>query len=250
MSTTAERAQAVAVMDPPGATVTAAQSGGTAPLTQLAAQFQQSSGASSASAVLLSSGLLDGTTAVPGAPAVAGMVAETDASTGGPWQAPGGLDQPVAGGSSPALTVTDAINGVLQPAGIDAWRVMPGYGTVLYGTRTVAPSGGSIAEQRMMSWLDLSIGQALDSSVFQPNNPTTWDAVISNLSSFLTSVWQRGGLVGATASQAYQVQVGLGSTMTAMDIQNGFMDVTVGVALEQPGEFATLTFQQQMATSG
>ena len=69
------------------------------------------------------------------------------------------------------------------------------------------------------------------------------------IGSFLTGVWKQGGLQGAKASDAFSVECGLGSTMTSEDILNGFMNVTVKVAVVRPAEFIVLTFQQEMATS-
>jgi phage tail sheath protein FI len=36
--------------------------------------------------------------------------------------------------------------------------------------------------------------------------------------------------------------------MTATDIQNGLLNVTIGVAMTHPAEFVVLTFTQQMQT--
>ena len=58
-----------------------------------------------------------------------------------------------------------------------------------------------------------------------------------------------GALVGAKPKEAYTVDVGLGSTMTGEDILQGFMYVTVRVALVRPAEFIVITFQQKMQTS-
>jgi uncharacterized protein len=55
-----------------------------------------------------------------------------------------------------------------------------------------------------------------------------------------------GGLVGDKASDAFSVQCGLGSTMTAQDILDGFMIVQVLVAVIRPAEFMQLTFKQEM----
>ena len=69
------------------------------------------------------------------------------------------------------------------------------------------------------------------------------------ISSFLNTIWNEGGLQGAAAADAFSVQCGLGTTMTSDDIVNGFMKVTIKVAITRPAEFIILTFQQQMATS-
>jgi phage tail sheath protein FI len=104
--------------------------------------------------------------------------------------------------------------------------------------------------QRTQDWLTRTIDQALQPYVFQPNTPTTWGAVTTSLTGFLGPLWEQGAFAGTTASQAFVVVVGAGTTMTPQDIANGVMNVRVMFAPIQPSEFVVLTFQQQMATGG
>lgn len=69
------------------------------------------------------------------------------------------------------------------------------------------------------------------------------------IENFLHSVWKRGGLAGASPEDAFEVHVGLGDTMTANDILEGIMRITVLVAVTRPAEFIEITFQQQMQKS-
>ena len=66
------------------------------------------------------------------------------------------------------------------------------------------------------------------------------------VSSFLTKLWQQGGLMGDRPNDAFAVQCGLGSTMTAADILDGTMIVHVMLAMVRPAEFIVLTFKQKM----
>ena len=59
----------------------------------------------------------------------------------------------------------------------------------------------------------------------------------------------QGGLAGAVPSDAFSVHVGLGDTMTAVDILEGILRITVLVAVVRPAEFIEITFQQQMQKS-
>ena len=72
-----------------------------------------------------------------------------------------------------------------------------------------------------------SIKLALEPDVFAANDSITWSTVTAAISSFLTDLWQRGGLMGAKPSSAFTVNCGLGSTMTAQDVLNGYMIVAV-----------------------
>lgn len=69
------------------------------------------------------------------------------------------------------------------------------------------------------------------------------------LGNFLNNLWKQGGLQGATASDAFSVQCGLGTTMTSEDILNGILRVVINVAIVHPAEYITIEFQVQMAES-
>jgi phage tail sheath protein FI len=100
-----------------------------------------------------------------------------------------------------------------------------------------------------MIMLEESVRLATKAYVFEPNVSGTWLNIKSMIDSFLNSVWKRGGLAGASPEDAYSVHVGLGETMTAEDILEGILRVTVLVALSRPAEFIEITFQQQMQKS-
>ena len=65
----------------------------------------------------------------------------------------------------------------------------------------------------------------------------------------LATLWRQGALMGAKPADAYSVQVGLGSTMTALDVLEGRMVVVVGLCPVRPAEFIVLRFVQTMPVS-
>jgi hypothetical protein len=69
------------------------------------------------------------------------------------------------------------------------------------------------------------------------------------ITNFLTNMWQQGGLAGATPDEAFAVAIGLGETMTPVDVMNGKMRIAINLALTHPAEFIVLTFEQQMQQS-
>lgn len=143
----------------------------------------------------------------------------------------------------------DAVTG----KSINAIRFFNGQGILVWGARTLDGNSQDwryISVRRTMIYLEQSIKAAARAYVFQANNANTWAAVQSMIGSFLNTVWAQGGLQGASAKEAYQVNIGLGVTMTADDILNGYMRVSVKVAVVRPAEFIVITFQQQQATSG
>ncbi|MCP1572531.1 phage tail protein [Herbaspirillum rubrisubalbicans] len=143
----------------------------------------------------------------------------------------------------------DAVSG----KSINAIRFFNGQGILIWGARTLDGNSQDwryVSVRRTMTYLEQSVKLAARNYVFEANDINTWSAVTSMISSFLTDVWKQGGLQGASPSDAFSVSCGLGSTMTADDILNGYMRVTVKVAVVHPAEFIEITFQQQQAVSG
>jgi len=142
----------------------------------------------------------------------------------------------------------DAVSG----KSINAIRFFNGLGILIWGARTLDGNSQDwryLSVRRTMNFLEQSSKLAAQAYVFAPNDKNTWEGVKAMIGSFLTGIWKQGGLQGATAASAFSVECGLGSTMTADDILNGFMNVTIKVAVVRPAEFIVLTFQQQQATS-
>jgi len=96
-----------------------------------------------------------------------------------------------------------------------------------------------------MIMIEQSLKLACRAYVFEPNDSATWVSVQGMMNNFLYNLWQQGALAGAKPQQAFDVQVGLGVTMTANDILEGYLKVCVKLAIVRPAEFIVLTFQQQ-----
>src|SRR5690606_32795905 len=99
------------------------------------------------------------------------------------------------------------------------------------------------------NYIEQSCKNACSSFVFEPNDANTWMRIRSMIENFLTDLWRQGGLAGATPRDSFFVNCGLGSTMTANDILNGQLNVTIGVAVTRPAEFIVITFSQQQSLS-
>jgi len=143
----------------------------------------------------------------------------------------------------------DAVSG----KSINAIRFFNGQGILIWGARTLDGNSQDwryVSVRRTMTYLEQSVKLAARAYVFDPNDLNTWTVVSSMIGSFLTDVWKQGGLQGASPADAFSVNCGLGSTMTADDLLNGYMRVVVKVAIVHPAEFIEITFQQQQAVSG
>ena len=98
--------------------------------------------------------------------------------------------------------------------------------------------------------IEQSVKNAAFEVVFEPNDANTWITVEGMISNFLHSLWADGALIGGTPAAAYNVEVGLGKTMTPLDLLNGIMRVSVKLAIVRPAEFIIITYEQEMAKSG
>ncbi|WP_422360459.1 phage tail sheath family protein [Reichenbachiella sp.] len=191
---------------------------------------------------------------LPPSGAMAGVITKTDDEVG-PWQAPANTS--IVGAASLSIRLSETQQGDLNVdavsgKSINAIRFFNGLGILIWGARTL--DGNSLdwrylPVRRTMTFLEQSCKLAAQAYVFEPNDKNTWEGVIAMISSFLNGIWKEGGLQGASAADAYSVACGLGSTMTPEDILEGFMKVTVKVAIVHPAEFIVLTFEQQMAKS-
>jgi phage tail sheath protein FI len=191
---------------------------------------------------------------LPASSAMAGIYTMVD-NNRGVWKSPANIS--LNSVIKPSTNIThdeqenlnvDAISG----KSINAIRTFPGIGTLVWGARTL--DGNSldwryINVRRTMIMLEQSIKMALRSYVFEPNDANTWVTVKSMIVNFLTDKWKQGALAGASPDDAFDVQIGLGATMTGLDILEGKMLVSVKLAIVRPAEFIVVTFEQQMQKS-
>ncbi|MEP0961927.1 MAG: phage tail sheath C-terminal domain-containing protein [Roseobacter sp.] len=190
---------------------------------------------------------------LPPAAAMAGVYTAVD-NTRGVWKAPANVS--VSGVTGPMVNIDHAqqenLNVSTTGKSINAIRPFVGEGTLVWGARTL--DGNSldwryINVRRTMIMIEESIRLAAKAYVFEPNTANTWVTIRSMIENFLTQVWKAGGLAGATPTDAFSVHVGLGETMTPVDILEGKLLITVLVAVSRPAEFIEITFQQQMQKS-
>lgn len=190
---------------------------------------------------------------LPPCSAMAGVYALIDA-TQGVSRAPANTS--IALAVSPAVDISEEdqqdLNMPLDGRAVNAIRTIPGRGLVVWGARTLDGNSQDwryINVRRTLIMLEQSIKAAVMTYVFAPNDASTWVAVQNMISNFLINQWKDGALAGAKPQDAFSVAVGLGTTMTGNDILDGYMRVTIKVAIVHPAEFIELTFQQQMQVS-
>ena len=185
--------------------------------------------------------------------AIAGMWSLVD-SQEGVHKAPANVS--LNGVAGPVLNITasdqEDLNIPLNGKAVNAIRSFVGKGTLVWGARTLDGNSQDwryINVRRTMIMIEQSIKNSVEAYVFEPNVSRTWIKVKTSIENFLTDVWKSGALAGASPSQAFEVNVGLGNTMTPVDILEGMMRISVKVAITRPAEFIEITFEQKMQES-
>jgi hypothetical protein len=197
--------------------------------------------------------LADQRITMPPTPAIAGVYATVD-RTRGVWKAPANISLNAIVG--PAVKIADrdqeGLNVHESGKSINCIRAFAGKGSLVWGARTLAGNDNEwryVSVRRFYNMVEESVKKATEPFVFEPNNANTWVRVRAMIENFLTVQWRAGALAGAVPAEAFFVRVGLGQTMTALDILEGRMNVEIGMAVVRPAEFIILKFSHKMAVS-
>ncbi|KVH81814.1 phage tail protein [Burkholderia ubonensis] len=190
-------------------------------------------------------------TNVPIAPSgpTLGRYAYTDANVG-VWKSPAGVnDGKLQSVVAVQTVITNSDQDQLNPDGINAIRNFIGYGNVIWGARTLAAAGSEwtyVSVRRLFIYVEQSLKQSLQWVVFEPNDQQTWAAVTRDITAFLTTLWQAGGLFGATAAEAFFVTCDASNNPPETRAQ-GQLYIDVGLAPVYPAEFVIIRMTQKVA---
>jgi len=199
----------------------------------------------------IKTGLSSQRVALPPSAAIAGVYASVDRERG-VWKAPANISlNSVIGPVSKISDIEQDSLNIDPTAGksINAIRAFTGKGTLVWGGRTLAGNDNEwryVSVRRLFITIEESARKASAFAVFEPNDATTWLKVKAMIESYLYGLWQQGALAGSKPESAYFVSVGLGKTMTAQDILEGKLIVTIGVAAVRPAEFIILRFSHKL----
>lgn len=191
---------------------------------------------------------------LPPSAAVAGIYCRVD-NARGVWKAP--ANESINSIYGPVVQISaeqqsglnvDAVAG----KSINAIRTFTGKGTLIWGARTLAGNDNEwryVNVRRFFNMVEESSKKSSEPFVFESNDANTWVKVQGMLENFLTLLWRQGALQGAKPEHAFYVAVGLGKTMTSLDILEGRMIVEIGMAAVRPAEFIILQFSHKLAVS-
>jgi phage tail sheath protein FI len=180
---------------------------------------------------------------------IAGLYARTDANRG-VWKAPAGTDATLTGVQGATHVLTDGENGVVNPRGVNAIRILPAIGPVAWGARTLrgddqlADEYKYIPIRRLALYLEESLYRGTQWVVFEPNDEPLWAQIRLNVGAFMHNLFRQGAFQGKTPQDAYLVRCD-SQTTTQNDIDLGVVNVLVGFAPLKPAEFVVIQIQQQ-----
>ncbi len=188
---------------------------------------------------------------LPPGSAMAGIYARVD-NDRGVWKAPANVT--VSAVVEPTLKISDEDQKILNvdtTAGksVNAIRFFTGKGILVWGARTLAGNDNEwryVSVRRFYNMVEESVKKSSSWVVFEPNDANTWTKVKSMIVNYLTVLWRQGALAGPTTESAFFVNVGLGETMTSLDILEGRLNIEIGMAAVRPAEFIILKFSHKL----
>jgi phage tail sheath protein FI len=239
----AELRRAFVVVDPPDAEPTSAGD-----LRTSLGETGRHGGAVFFPPVLVGDPLAGGTPRTcPPSGSVAGMYARLDRARG-VWKAPAGVDALLTGVVSVAVELPERDLSELSSAGVNCIRRVPGDGVVVWGARTIAPAGSDwkyVNVRRLFVYIEASIDRGTQWAVFEPNDEPLWRQLRLQCGLFLDGLFRSGAFPARTPDEAYFVRCGR-DTMTEDDIENGRLNVVVGVAPLRPAEFVIIEIARSL----
>jgi hypothetical protein len=180
---------------------------------------------------------------------IAGIYARTDASRG-VWKAPAGIDATLLGVPKLDYKLTDMENGILNPRGANAIRVLPNIGAVSWGARTLRGDDMLASEykyvpvRRLALYIEETLFRGTHWVVFEPNDEPLWAQIRMNLGAFMNNLFRQGAFQGKTPREAYLVKCDA-ETTTQYDIDRGIVNILVAFAPLKPAEFVVIRIQQK-----
>ncbi len=188
---------------------------------------------------------------LPPCGAVAGVIANTDA-TRGVWKAPAGLQSGIVGASDLSLVTNDAVSGNLNPHGVNVLRIFPGAGMVVWGARTLKGDDNQGSEfkyvpvRRLTNYLASSLYLGTQFAVFEPNDPDLWGELRLAVGTFMRGLFRQGAFQQSEKrAESDSFFVTCDATVNPQsEIDLGRVNVVVGFAPLKPAEFVIITITQ------
>lgn len=178
--------------------------------------------------------------------AVAGLFVRTEVERT-VAKAPAGYGAEIRGALGMAVVLSDTQIGTLYDGSpqVNSFKAIPGAGISVFGARTLNRSNPDkfVNVRRTLNYVKYSLKNITQFAVFEPNDANLWNKINLQVSSFLADLWRSGGLKGDRSSDAFYVLCD-SSNNTVTSVDNGVVNVSVGVALQYPAEFVVINVSQ------
>jgi len=180
--------------------------------------------------------------------AVAGLFIKTDGNRG-VFKAPAGIGVAVTGvvAVETSFTSADLDNMNSSNTPVNPIRQIPGAGLSVMGARTLLQDGTAnkyVNMRRSLNYLEKQLNNLTQFAIFENNDENLWAQIRTTINVFLNDYKNKGGLRGASASQAYFIKCDAENN-NATTIANGEVHIQVGVALQYPAEFIVIDLSQK-----
>jgi hypothetical protein len=141
--------------------------------------------------------------------------------------------------------LNDKDQAILNPKGVNCFRVFPGRGLRVWGARTLSldPMSRYINVRRVVLATIKNILVNLRWTVFEPNDKQLWKAITAALKLFFTSLFATGALAGATPEEAFFIKCDE-ETNPPEIVDLGQVVAEIGFAPERPAEFILVTIKR------
>lgn len=156
----------------------------------------------------------------------------------GVWKAPAGTEAVITGAVDVVKLLVKSDCDALNPVGVNVVVPRANYGIVVWGARSLSSLDGMkyVSDVLLNVNIRESINNGTQWAVFEPNNSILWTKVQATIEAYLDTLWREGGLVGATAMDAYFVKCD--ETLNSEATRNaGKLVCEVGYAPTKPAEF-------------
>jgi phage tail sheath protein FI len=169
---------------------------------------------------------------------VAGVYARTDAERG-VFKAP--ANTTVRGALGVERKLTDADQDLLNPAGVNAFRLPPAGGPPrIFGARTTSTTTNKvwmyINIRRLFNWLEESIAEGIAWAVFEPNDQRLWKKLDRTITAFLAQAQRDGAIFGTKPAQGFYVRIDEALNPSS-ERMAGKLHMEIGVMPVYPAEF-------------
>jgi hypothetical protein len=183
---------------------------------------------------------------VPVAGHMAGVYAETD-RTRGAFKAPAGVnDGVITGALGTKVALAPADEDTLNSNQINIIKPIKNAGIVAWGARGLSTGGTMyVPVRRELSKIERTIKLGTQWAVFEPNDQNLWNKLTNYVRAYLFTEMEAGAFAGVKpdGSDSFFV-ICDGSVNTPTTINQGLVNIQVGVAQVKPGEFIVLNIGQ------